>query len=54
MKYGFTLTDSNGNDYRTIATSLISAIEKTAIEHDLNKADLTSVQRGNSIDSLSL
>lgn len=54
MKYGFLLTDCNGNDYRTIATSLTAAIEKTALDNDLSKDDLVSVQRGNSIGSVTL
>lgn len=54
MKYGFTLKDNNGNDYRTFATSLTTAIKKTASEHDLNEDDIVSCKRGNSIGSISL
>jgi hypothetical protein len=54
MKYGFLLTDSNGNDYRTIATSLTAAIEKTASENNLKEDEIISCKRGNSIGSVSL
>jgi hypothetical protein len=54
MKYGFLLTDNNGNDYRTIAKSLTAAIEKIASENNLKEDDIVSGTRGNSIGSVSL
>ena len=54
IKYGFLLTDSNGNDYRTISTSLSAAIKKISSENNLEEDSIISGNRGNSIGSLSL
>jgi hypothetical protein len=54
MKYGFVLTDSVGNDYRTISTSITKAIEKVASENDLNEDGIVNAKRGDSVGSLGL
>lgn len=54
MKYGFVLTDTIGNDYRTIATSLTTAIEKAVSDNDSKEEDIINVKRGNSISPISL
>jgi hypothetical protein len=54
MKYGFVLTDNLGNTYRKLATSFDEAEQKVVSENNLEENAIISIDRSNSLSSVSL